>query len=90
MEFEFPATIPMWQEEHGGHDVGVWAAGPMGGLFHAVHEQSYVGHVVGFALCQGIYERDCQRGVTSGSASVVSVAGSVLIMILGALIKLVL
>jgi alkaline phosphatase len=30
-------------------DVGVWAMGPMAHLFHRLHEQSYVAHVIAYA-----------------------------------------
>jgi alkaline phosphatase len=34
--------------------------GPMSHLFHGVHEQSYVAHVVGHAACMGPYSTACE------------------------------
>lgn len=33
--------------------------GPMAHLFHRVHEQSYVAHVMAYAACIGPYATDC-------------------------------
>lgn len=38
---------------HGGVDVSVHAMGPMAHLFHKVHEQSYVAHVISYAARLG-------------------------------------
>lgn len=37
------------ENTHGGGDVPVLAMGPMAHLFHRVHEQSYVAHVISYA-----------------------------------------
>lgn len=39
----------------------VFLAGPMGHLFHRLHEQSYIAHVMGYAACMGPYQDDCGR-----------------------------
>lgn len=39
--------------------------GPMAHLFHRVHEQSYVAHVMGYAACIGPYKDDCARPVNN-------------------------
>ncbi|XP_068248900.1 alkaline phosphatase-like [Palaemon carinicauda] len=49
-------------ETHGGEDVAVYASGPMAHLFHRVHEQTYVAHVMGYAACIGPY-KGCVRSV---------------------------
>ncbi|XP_045139369.1 alkaline phosphatase-like [Portunus trituberculatus] len=56
------AAVPTYpgSETHGGEDVAVFANGPMAHLFHRVHEQSYVAHVMGYAACIGPYT-DCDR-----------------------------
>lgn len=36
-------------------------AGPMSYFFHSTHEQSYVGHVMAYALCSGPYNQTCRR-----------------------------
>ncbi|KAK7865832.1 hypothetical protein R5R35_001287 [Gryllus longicercus] len=40
---------------HGGSDVAVYAKGPMAHLFHSVHEQTYVAHVIAYAAKIGPY-----------------------------------
>ena len=52
-EFYQAAAVPLKSETHGGEDVGIWAAGPMAHLFHGVHQQSYIGHVMSLAACIG-------------------------------------
>merc|ERR1711942_272616 len=47
------SAAPLSSETHGGDDVGIWAGGPMAHLFHGVHEQSYIGHVMSYAACIG-------------------------------------
>ena len=63
MTNKHPATVYDYDEHHGGDDVGVWSTGPMSYLFHKSHEQSYVAHVVGYALCMGPYvdEPECRN-----------------------------
>ncbi|CAL4228704.1 unnamed protein product [Meganyctiphanes norvegica] len=51
-------------ETHGGEDVIAYATGPWSHLFHKVHEQSYVAHVMAYASCLGPYA-DCKRPVES-------------------------
>ncbi|XP_053649511.2 alkaline phosphatase isoform X3 [Cherax quadricarinatus] len=57
------AAVPtqVGHEAHGGEDVAVFAAGPMSHLFHRVHEQTYVAHVMASAACIGPYKNDCAR-----------------------------
>ncbi|XP_072013014.1 alkaline phosphatase, tissue-nonspecific isozyme-like [Amphiura filiformis] len=45
------ALVPLKYETHGGDDVGIWADGPMAHLFHSVHEQHYIMHVMAYAAC---------------------------------------
>lgn len=61
-DFESQAAVPTFagSETHGGEDVAAFALGPMGHLFHRVHEQTYVAHVMGYAACIGPY-KDCDR-----------------------------
>lgn len=42
-------TILTDENTHGGGDVTIHAIGPMAHLFHRVHEQSYVAHVISYA-----------------------------------------
>lgn len=51
--FQFPATVPMSSETHGGDDVAVFASGPWAHLFSGNFEQSVVPHLVAYASCIG-------------------------------------
>jgi len=51
--FVFPGAVPTEKETHGGDDVGIWAVGPWSHLFHGVHEQTFIGHVMSLASCIG-------------------------------------
>merc|ERR1719283_733641 len=53
LKYKQGSAAPLSSETHGGDDVGIWAAGPMAHLFHGVHEQSYIGHVMSYAACIG-------------------------------------
>lgn len=48
-EYQQPAGIEMSDETHGGEDVAIFASGPWSHLFHGVHEQSYIPHVIAHA-----------------------------------------
>uniref|UniRef100_A0A8C5QDD1 Alkaline phosphatase n=1 Tax=Leptobrachium leishanense TaxID=445787 RepID=A0A8C5QDD1_9ANUR len=70
--YQQQAAVPLSSETHGGEDVAIMAKGPFAHLFHGVHEQSYIAHVMAFAGCLEPYE-GCnlkQRSVSvmSGSA----------------------
>ncbi|XP_076451761.1 alkaline phosphatase-like isoform X2 [Babylonia areolata] len=66
------SIVPMDYETHGGEDVAIYARGPMAHLFHGVHEQNYIPHVMAYASCVGAYSKDaeCARALekTSGSS----------------------
>ncbi|XP_064096223.1 alkaline phosphatase-like [Macrobrachium nipponense] len=67
-DFVSPSGVPTHDgsETHGGEDVAVYASGPMAHLFHRVHEQTYVAHVMGYAACIGPYH-GCVRSVRDPS-----------------------
>ncbi|XP_066946180.1 alkaline phosphatase, tissue-nonspecific isozyme-like [Macrobrachium rosenbergii] len=67
-DFVSPSGVPTREggETHGGEDVAVYASGPMAHLFHRVHEQTYVAHVMGYAACIGPYD-GCVRSVRDRS-----------------------
>ncbi|XP_066946914.1 alkaline phosphatase-like [Macrobrachium rosenbergii] len=54
-------AVPNVLESHGGDDVATYAQGPMAHLFHTLHEQTYIAHVMGFAACIGPYKINCTR-----------------------------
>ncbi|XP_038075939.1 alkaline phosphatase-like isoform X2 [Patiria miniata] len=66
-----PAIVPRDSESHGGEDVAIYANGPMSHLFHGVHEQHYIAHVVRYAACLGNkqhcdeYVAPCGSGTSS-------------------------
>ncbi|XP_022104207.1 alkaline phosphatase-like isoform X3 [Acanthaster planci] len=53
LRFIQPALVPMRGETHAGEDVAIYANGPMSHLFHGVHEQNYMAHVVRYTACLG-------------------------------------
>ncbi|XP_071995660.1 alkaline phosphatase-like [Engystomops pustulosus] len=52
------AAVPLVSETHGGEDVAIMAKGPFAHLFHGIHEQSYIAHVMAYAACLEPYT-DC-------------------------------
>jgi alkaline phosphatase len=53
VEFMQPAAVPLYEETHGGDDVGVFALGPYAHLFTGVYEQHYIAHAMMYATCLG-------------------------------------
>ena len=58
MNYNQQSTVPLGSETHAGEDVAIYARGPMSHLFHGVHEQSYIAHVMMYASCVGPYSDD--------------------------------
>lgn len=52
-DLQFPATVSMESETHGGEDVPVYASGPWSDLFSGVYEQSTLPYIMAFAGCFG-------------------------------------
>ncbi|XP_073482580.1 alkaline phosphatase-like [Aquarana catesbeiana] len=52
------AAVPLSSESHGGEDVAIMAKGPFAHLFHGIHEQNYIAHVMAYAACLEPYT-DC-------------------------------
>ncbi|XP_067619437.1 membrane-bound alkaline phosphatase-like [Eurosta solidaginis] len=50
---EYPATLPLASETHGGDDVAVFALGPWAHLFTGVYEQNTIPHMMAYASCLG-------------------------------------
>lgn len=58
-DFQQPSGLQMPYETHGGEDVIIYARGPMAHMFHRTHEQSYIGHVLMYSSCLGLYKDKC-------------------------------
>ncbi|XP_038075863.1 alkaline phosphatase-like isoform X1 [Patiria miniata] len=58
IDFKQSAIVPRSSESHAGEDVAIYANGPMAHLFHGVHEQNYIAHVVRYAACLD-YKEHC-------------------------------
>ncbi|XP_078575058.1 alkaline phosphatase-like [Branchiostoma floridae x Branchiostoma japonicum] len=69
-DYVHQSAVPMIRESHVAEDVAIFADGPMAHLFHGVHEQNYIAHVMKYAACLGEYAEDCDREerVASGTA----------------------
>ena len=69
--FQQQSIVPLSSETHGGEDVVIFARGPMAHLFHGVHEQNYIAHVMGYASCVGDYsqDKDCAAGLAKKAKS---------------------
>ena len=57
------APVPLGSETHAGEDVLIYANGPWAHLFHGLHEQSYIPHVIKYAACIG--SDQCHMGSES-------------------------
>ncbi|XP_053378461.1 LOW QUALITY PROTEIN: alkaline phosphatase-like [Mercenaria mercenaria] len=54
-DYRIQSGVKLKSETHGGEDVAIYAQGPMAHLFHGVHEQNYIAHVMAYASCVGGY-----------------------------------
>ncbi|XP_038067124.1 alkaline phosphatase-like [Patiria miniata] len=64
-------------ETHGGEDVAIFSRGPWSHLFHSVHEQNYIMHVMQYAACIGDYLDRCHTAdPTEGSPVTTPGSGS--------------
>ncbi|RXG68193.1 Alkaline phosphatase, tissue-nonspecific isozyme [Armadillidium vulgare] len=52
MNFVFPSAVPTNPK---------WNTRPMSHLFHRVHEQSYIAHVMAYSSCIGPFKNNCRR-----------------------------
>ncbi|KAM4042554.1 alkaline phosphatase-like [Anomaloglossus baeobatrachus] len=57
-QYRQQSAVPLSSETHGGEDVAIMAKGPLAHLFHGIHEQSYIAHVMAYAACLEPYT-DC-------------------------------
>ena len=58
-DLQYPATVPMDSETHGGEDVPVYASGPWSDLFSGVYEQSTLPYLMAYAGCFGPGAKAC-------------------------------
>ena len=70
-DYKQNGAVPMGYETHGGEDVGIFARGPWSHLFHGVHQQNYIPHVMMYASCVGEYakDKDCAASYGKGGAA---------------------
>ncbi|XP_041378027.1 alkaline phosphatase, tissue-nonspecific isozyme-like [Gigantopelta aegis] len=66
-------SVQMLSGVHGGQDVAIFARGPMSHLFHSVHEQNYIAHVMAYASCVGSNKKHCNSVNTPQGGSNVRV-----------------
>ncbi|KAL1404008.1 hypothetical protein pipiens_005482 [Culex pipiens pipiens] len=72
---QYPATVPLSSETHGGEDVTVYASGPMAHLFTGNIEQNVIPDLIAYAAQIGRYkvEKDDDDEPGAGSSLVVCV-----------------
>ncbi|XP_040285948.1 intestinal-type alkaline phosphatase-like [Bufo bufo] len=73
------AAVPLDSETHGGEDVAIFAKGPMAHLFHSVHEETYVAHVMAYAACLPPYT-ECPPERPKSKVSYITEKPSLLLM----------
>lgn len=83
------AGVPLTSETHGGEDVAIYAQGPMSHLFHGVHEQHYIAHVMAYASCVGSYSssESCAKADVHTTNNGLFLESSIFILILTTLIQ---
>ena len=54
-------------------------SGPLSYLFHSVHEQTHVAHVVAYAMCAGPYREDACAAGSAGLRTTHSLVSELLI-----------
>lgn len=77
-DYRQQTAVPLTSETHGGEDVAIMAKGPYAHLFHGIHEQTYIHHVMAFAACLEPYQ-DCPR--SSGNSGSLTAPSIMLILI---------
>nr|DBA26295.1 TPA: hypothetical protein GDO54_010576 [Pyxicephalus adspersus] len=73
-DYRQQTAVPLSSETHGGEDVAIMAKGPHAHLFHGIHEQSYIPHVMAYAACLEPYTDHCKSnsGLTTPSSGLTS------------------
>lgn len=74
-DFKQSAVVKMSVDLHGGEDVPIYAVGPMAHLFHGVHEQHYIAHVMAYASCVGQNKKHCRQHASRHQHETTAVSG---------------
>ena len=64
VEYQQAVGVGMPWDTHSGEEVPVYARGPLSHLFHGVHENNYVYHVMAYASCVGDNKQHCTNPVS--------------------------
>jgi hypothetical protein len=59
--YKAQAAVPVADETHSAEDVPIYALGPMAHLFHGLHENAYIAHVMSYAACIGHNRDHCWK-----------------------------
>lgn len=81
-DFEYSQQAGILTDEalHGGGEVIIYATGPMAHLFHSVHEQNYVAHVVAYASRTGPYHE--KYSFKNAGIRTISVSENLIVVVL--------
>ncbi|KAG4078186.1 hypothetical protein HA402_002238 [Bradysia odoriphaga] len=81
-DFQYPATVPLDMESHGGEDVAVFAVGPWSHLFTGTYEQNFIAEGIKYAMCisPGDKGRFCSSGSKISPNKVFTVASLCLVL----------
>lgn len=87
-DFQYPATVPLDMESHGGEDVAVFAIGPWSHLFTGTYEQNFIAEGIKYAMCisPGDKGRFCSSGSKLSPNKVFTVASLSLVMLVLAVV----
>ncbi|XP_076451960.1 alkaline phosphatase-like isoform X2 [Babylonia areolata] len=56
-DYKQESAVPLHSSTHSGEDVAIYAKGPMAHLFHGVHEENFIAHVMAYASCVGNFRQ---------------------------------
>ncbi|KAI1285278.1 Alkaline phosphatase, tissue-nonspecific isozyme [Halotydeus destructor] len=69
LEYRHSSGVHLVDSAHGGEDVALYSTGPMAHLFHSLHEQPYVAHVIAYAACIGNFKHEAHCIQASSASS---------------------
>ncbi|XP_041060930.1 intestinal-type alkaline phosphatase-like [Carcharodon carcharias] len=69
-DYRQQAAVPLSSETHGAEDVAIFSKGPMAYLFHKIHEESYIAHVIAYAACLEPYAQCPPNPRTNSGSSI--------------------